>query len=213
MSEDVRDCIGIVEEYVDASWKRVSCDGFVYDGKMKPWCITDNVYAPDNPEKFDFLLVPTVALSQQEQQACWAALETIVACLHQNFGFDNQFVCVEFFVKNGEARVMEINPRISANQCPCFPRVLENGDAVEAMVRLQLGDCPPLPRPIPGRVGVALYRDPVPNTPEVVEKGEDLIYYDRQDKDAHVYAFGDNAETTVAKANSFYEELHTLAQR
>ena len=35
-------------------------------------------------------------------------------CFANRYAFDNQFICTEFFVKGDEARVMEINPRISA---------------------------------------------------------------------------------------------------
>ena len=209
IDKDCRDAAGIVEEYVDWSYKRVSCDCYLFDGKTYPFSIADNVYCKDNLEVFDHLMVPTQDLTEQEQDACWRQMDIICGSLHEKYGMDNQFICTEFFVKGDEAHVMEVNPRISANQAPCFRRVFENGCAVEAMIWLQLGVCPERPVHRPDVYGVSLYKGRIHGrtVPEIEHVGTDLTWYDRLDKDAHVYSYGPDPTAIIAAGNEFYNRL------
>merc|ERR1712226_725883 len=52
--------VGLSEEYVPAEIRRsvVGIDGFVHDGEIYHYCISDNVYDEKNVEKFDCIVTP-----------------------------------------------------------------------------------------------------------------------------------------------------------
>ena len=107
-----------------------------------------------------------------------------------------------------------------------------HGDAIATMILLQLGVRPPIPEYNKDYYSVALYKNRVtsgnemplykPNEDEISQikrffnlynerenmiDWETIIYYDRLDKDAHVYLGGTDAETVRNVGHYFYEMI------
>lgn len=206
-----RDVVGIVEEYVPPAIHKITADGWVQNGVVGRWCLTDNVYLEDEPEAFDCLNVPSVMLSEAETEACWQKFEEVVRDLADNHGMNNQFVDVELFVFSDERiEVMEINTRITANTQPNFSWVMDNGDVCNATIALQTGQ--PLIQPVHnGKYSVALYRDMITDIDEdepLISNADDTVFYYRKSLGvAHVYAVGDTHQQAYEKAQTFYDSL------
>ena len=128
-----------------AGRKVVSIDGFVCNGKVTHYCISDNVYKAAAPEEFDSLVTPSQRLSAAEIAACWAKYDTVTADLIRR-GLDNQFLDVEAFVLDVEGRAtvttMEVNCRTFCNQLPVFSRLFGNACMLSTAVDLLLGKPP-----------------------------------------------------------------------
>jgi len=237
LGEQTKGIVGLVEEYVHPASRRavVSIDGFVKDGAITHYCISDNVYDKDAPEMFDSLVTPTQRLSKAEISACWAKYDVVVADLVRR-GANNQFIDVEAFVlgDDGSAeegggggggavviKTMEVNCRTFSNQLPVFSKLFggEGGDGcmISAAIDLLLGETPPIDRSysetivIPAGAGLEGRAVGVcaylPLLPgcPTVVQSEDAWYYGVGGFDAHVYAFGKSGE---AAARARCEEFY-----
>lgn len=205
-----RNVVGVIEEYVPPCIQKVTADGWIQNGVVGCWCLTDNVYLEAEPETFDCLNVPSVRISEAEAEACWQKFEEVVQDLADNHGIDNQFIDVELFVfPGGRIEVMEINTRITANTQPNFSWVLDNGDVCNAMIALQTGQ--PLMQPVHnGKHSVALYRDTIElneREPLLINADATAFYYRKTSEAAHVYAVGDTHQQAYKKAQAFYDSL------
>merc|ERR1712063_78462 len=121
--------------------KAVSIDGFVSQGSVHHYCISDNVYRGDVPEEFDCLVTPTQRLTQREIDACWERYDNVAREFVQR-GLDNQFLDLEVFVvSNGdgpdsnasgtvEIKTIEVNCRTFANQLPIFSNLYGNSNPI-----------------------------------------------------------------------------------
>ena len=59
------------------------------------------------------------------------------------FGFNNQFLNMEFFVcEDGDVRLIEVNGRMSAVQIPSYLEILSSGDAIGALLDILRGEKP-----------------------------------------------------------------------
>ena len=221
--------VGIVEEYVDPQNRRsvVSIDGFVCRGEVFHFCISDNVYKVDDPDKFDSLVSPSQRLSECEIRACWAKYDAVLADLLAR-GVDNQFVDVEAFVLASppdgiantpvEVRTMEVNCRTFCNQMPIFSRLFggESGEGCmfSAAVDLLLGSKPPISQCFATKVvipcdssqnvtacrhvGVCAYAPLLAGCPSLVEsESRDATYYGVDGFPAHVYVVSAEGEAAA----------------
>lgn len=137
----------IVEEYVppDSLTKVVSVDGFLSNGKIVPWCITDNIYWKHRPAVFKGLSVPTT-LEEETQKKIWHVYTWLAETMGKH-GFNDQFLDMECFVIGEEQKikVMEINPRMFRMMAPVFHAVLDDGNVYKASLQLAKGVQPPKP--------------------------------------------------------------------
>jgi len=214
-----KESIGLLEEYVPTNVRKVSVDGAFVRGVGIPWCISDNIYRKDQPEVFDALQVPSNLTTPDEQAKIWEKFSEVVHGLNRltKGDFDCQFVCIEMFVfDSSRVEVMEVNIRVSANQFPCFNRVLDGGCPVMAQVKMQ-GSEPALKSPVHnGKYGIALYRnalDVAGPLRQTTEKDDfDATYYRRNTSLAHIYGYGASPEEAREAAERLYASLEEEAK-
>ncbi len=144
----------LVEEYIDFPHK-ACVDGCVSNGEILIWGISDSHYYDSKPECFaDFTFPSTLPESIQVQLKL--AYQKIVQQLIK-YGFDNQFVDVEFFVSDrGEIKVMEINGRMIPISAALYRQCLNQGDPYTALIQIGMGYQPKTPTPN-GLVGGIFY--------------------------------------------------------
>ena len=144
----------LVEEYIDFPYK-CCVDGCVSNGEILIWGISDSHYYTSKPECFaDFTFPSTLPEAIQEELK--RAYETIVQKLIE-YGFDNQFVDVEFFVSDkGEIKVMEINGRMIPISAALYRQCLNQGDPYTALIQIGMGCRPKIPT-VNGLVGGIFY--------------------------------------------------------
>ena len=134
---EARGIVGLLEEYVPNTVRKATVEGVIQNGVVHAFTISDNVYCEDEPEKFNYLCVPTQHLSPEEQESCRKLYAKVLHSLWKKFGLDNQFVNIEMFIfDDGTVKVMEINGRMSANQILSFRNALHVNPA-ETMMQLQ----------------------------------------------------------------------------
>jgi len=209
--------VGLVEEYIPLSERvsTVSIDGYIYNGKINHYIISDNVYQEENPEVFDSLVTPTQRLSKQQQELCWQLYDDVVSEFVSR-GLDNQFIDVEaFFLKNGRLEVMEVNCRTYSNLMPGFARVYGENCMMSAAIDLLRGVDPKYTHVMEntdGRKCVTTYNKVLENVPDVVEFNEAGTstwgaYYSPPDRSvSHVYCFGRETEKALrAQCDKLYE--------
>ena len=125
--------VGLVEEYVSPESRRVviSIDGYVWNGKIYHYCISDNVYKEKEgkPEEFSHLVTPSQRLTAQEIEACWKKYDIVCSDLVRR-GLNNQFLDVEAFILKKRSsedsivvKTMEVNARTFCNQLPMFSQL------------------------------------------------------------------------------------------
>jgi len=210
-----KESIGLLEEYVPPSVRKVSVDGAFVRGVVVPWCISDNIYKKDEPEVFDALELPSGLTTPEEQAKIWEVFAQVAHGLHSlsEGDFDCQFICIEMFVFDASrVEVMEVNIRISANQLPAFHHIMDGGCPLVAQVQMQ-GPTPTLKPPVPnGKFGICLYRQAVDSAGPLKQAskeadGFEAEYYRRNQALAHVYAYGASAKEARDAAESFYAKL------
>lgn len=206
------ECIGLLEEYIATSVRKVSVDGAFVQGTAIPWCISDNVYYKDKPEVFEALEVPSSRTSPEEQDRIWEVFSEVCHGLHRlsDGDFNCQFVCVEMFVFDStRVEVMEVNIRISANQLPTFHKVLDGGCPWAAQVLMQGPNPSALARPTPnGTFACCLYRatvsDAALQATDPIHDDFEAMYYRRNSAVAHVYGYG----TSPGEARNAAEQIY-----
>ena len=96
---------------------------------------------PSKPDVPQLLVLPSI-LPDNIQAKLWDAYDVIAQKLI-HFGFNNQFLNVEFFVcKDGDVRLLEVNGRVAAVQIPSFLEILSSGDAIESLLDILRGEKP-----------------------------------------------------------------------
>lgn len=126
--------IVLIEQFIP-SVTRCCVDGCVYDGEILIWGISEvNSYTgfPESTSNFSFpsLLSAEIQLNLKEQYI------HIVNKLI-NYGFNGQFVNVEFFVKEDNSlALIEINGRLSPVSATIYRQCLINGDPYEAILKM-----------------------------------------------------------------------------
>ena len=133
----------LVEEYIDFPYK-CCVDGCVSNGEILIWGICDSHYFASKPECLaDFTFPSTLPTSIQEKlnQAYKKIVQKLI-----DYGFDNQFVDIEFFVSDkGEIKVMEINGRMIPISASLYRQCLEGGDPYTALISIGMGASPKAP--------------------------------------------------------------------
>ena len=133
----------LIEEYIDFPHK-CCVDGCVSNGEILIWGISDNHYYSTQPECFaDYTFPSTLPLSIQEKLTL--AYKKIVQNLIE-YGFDNQFIDVEFFVSDkGEIKILEINGRMIPISASLYRQCLNQGDPYTALISICMGEKPKNP--------------------------------------------------------------------
>ena len=220
--------VGLVEEYANPEKRRtVSIDGWLHDGKVHHYAISENIYVQGAPEKFDSLVTPAPFVSAAIEKKLWHLYDTVAGDMIRR-GLCNQFFDVEAFIfPDGNVAVMEVNCRTFSNQLPIFGQVFEY-DMFSAAIDLLGNEAPGIDEdaahytPSPnGKIGVCTYYDKlIPGAPEVemktfhfADKLESMAWYYAPGPTypAHVYAVcpESNGGATEARAlcDRFYAEL------
>ncbi|EAW38065.1 acetyl-CoA carboxylase biotin carboxylase subunit family protein [Lyngbya sp. PCC 8106] len=144
----------LIEEYINFPHK-CCVDGCVSNGEILIWGISDGHYYSTKPECFaDYTFPSTLPLSIQKKlnQGYKRIIEILI-----EYGFDNQFVDVEFFVSNkGEIKVMEINGRMIPISTSLYRQCLNHGDPYTAIISICMGEKPKNPT-LNGLVGGIFY--------------------------------------------------------
>ncbi len=144
----------LVEEYIDFPYK-ACVDGCVSKGEILIWGICDSHYFSAKPECFADFTFPST-LPESIQANLKLAYEQIVQQLIE-YGFDNQFVDVEFFVsEEGEIKIMEINGRMIPVCASLYRQCLNQGDSYTALIEIGMG-CQPKTPTLNGKVGGIFY--------------------------------------------------------
>ncbi|MDJ1174627.1 ATP-grasp domain-containing protein [Roseofilum capinflatum] len=144
----------LVEEYIDSPYK-CCVDGCVSHGEILIWGISDSHYYANKPDCFADYSFPST-LPQLIQDKLKESYKKIVKTLI-DYGFDNQFVDVEFFVSdNGEIKIMEINGRMIPISASLYRQCLNQGDPYSALISIGMGDRPKAPT-LNGLVGGIFY--------------------------------------------------------
>lgn len=130
-------------------------DGCVSNGEILIWGISDSHYYSTKPECFaDYSFPSTLPRSVREKLN--RGYQQIVEILI-GYGFDNQFVDVEFFVsEKGEIKVMEINGRMIPVSASLYRQCLNGGDPYTALIGTGMGERPKTPT-LNGLVGGIFY--------------------------------------------------------
>lgn len=216
--------VGIVEQYVDPKGRRIcSIDGFIHNGKIYHYTISENVYKQDKPEELDSLVTPAQDLPPATETKLWELYDVLAGDLVRR-GINNQFLDYEGFVfPSGEVAVMEINCRTFSNQLPIFSLVFGEHDMLTAAIDLLGHRMPSFTKPIPKDVaGVCSYEPVIAGAPDIERKalrqGDDDVgtafYYSAgldRPYTAHIYVVLNNAAGGASRArqycNEFYQEL------
>jgi len=217
--------VGLVEEYIAPAGRRVvSVDGFVFQGKLHRYTMSENIYCENQPEVFDSLVTPAQGVGKALKAKLWALWEKVIGDLVAR-GLNNQFADVECFVlPDGRVEVMEVNCRTFSNQLPIFSRVFSAAGRTcmfSAALDLMNGQPPPFVGQVPdakNKVGVCAYMDVVPGAPDWYEsehEDEDCYasYYHVTGPGAgkypaHVYVVSTKgAEAARERCNTFHAEV------
>ena len=144
----------LVEAYIDVPHK-CCVDGCISQGDIVIWGISDSHYYLESPDSLaDFTFPSSLPPSIQNhlRQAYRDILNRLIA-----YGFDNQFIDVEFFVsEEGDLTVMEVNGRMAPAAAPLYRQCLSQGDPYTALINLGLGDRVSEPT-LNGQVGGTFY--------------------------------------------------------
>ena len=147
-----------MEEYVAPESRRVvvGIDGYVWNGNIYHYGISDNVYKEKEgkPEGFSHLVTPSQRLTAKDIEACWGKCDTVANDLVRR-GLNNQFLDVEAFILDDTiegsivVKTMEVNARTNANQLPMFSQLFGgdsgfDGCMFSAAVDMLRGIAPPM---------------------------------------------------------------------
>ncbi|MEG3641453.1 ATP-grasp domain-containing protein [Magnetococcus sp. PR-3] len=126
----------LLEQYMEHQ-HIFTVDGFVQDGEVQLWGISENLYATSNPLLLEGCLFPAQlddALTQKLESAYKAVVYPLI-----EQGFDRSFINAEFFMTSDqEIILMEINGRLPIILTPLYRCTLTGGDSVEAAIQLAL---------------------------------------------------------------------------
>lgn len=209
--------VGLVEEYMDPTVNRkvVAADGFICDGKVYRYILSDNFYRQDEPEVFDCTVTPTQQLSDLEANRVWELFDKVMNSLVQQ-GMDNQFVDLEIFVMPDRVEIMEINARAWPNQLPVFSMLFGPNCVFSATLDALAGDVlktVDIPPDCRGMVGVCCYVAPVEGQVSVVKSAHGEVFYYPVPGRCwhHVYSTDKTFLAAKQKCLDFYTELTSKA--
>lgn len=105
----------LVQKYMDmANAVCVNADGYVYDGEIFHWSMSDNIYSVSKPQCLLATTYPS-NVHKHMQSKVWKLFDAVIIKLI-GFGFNNSFVNVEVFVlQSGDVKLLEINPRVGGS--------------------------------------------------------------------------------------------------
>ena len=87
------------------------------------------------------MVFPSI-LPDNIQAKLWDAYDAIAQKL-VHFGFNNQFLNMEFFVcKDGDVRLIEVNGRMTSEMIPSYLEILSSGDTIGALLDILCGEKP-----------------------------------------------------------------------
>ncbi len=112
----------IIEKYIDDKYARMCVDGYLCNGKVGILSLWDNNYQKESPTTFESLSYPC-RLDDEIHTKAIKKFTEVLNELHELTKTDNQIFDIEFFIVDGEAQVMEINPRIGGNFLPFYEAV------------------------------------------------------------------------------------------
>ncbi len=134
----------IVEKHM-GDGTRVNADGYVFEGEIFHWSISDSLFSQSKPRYYFGAAVPTT-LPESTQQKVWKEFDAVVGKMI-SFGYNDAFTNVELFVlDSGEVKLMEVNPRKGGNLLRSGD-AFRNGNATLAQLQLAEGKNPGLPVP------------------------------------------------------------------
>ena len=137
--------IAVIEKHMGEA-ARINADGYVFNGGVFHWSLSDNLYWKKKPRCCFGTAHPT-ALSESAQVEVWKLFDAVVTRM-VDFGFNNSFVNVEVFVlDSGEVKLMEVNPRRGGSSVLCSREVFKDGDITLAELKLMEGMQPGPPVP------------------------------------------------------------------
>ncbi len=123
----------------------INADGYVFEGKIFHWSISDNLYSKSKP-CYSFGAAHPTTLPESTQQNIWSTYDAVVGKMIE-FGYANDFVNLEvFLLDSGEVKLMEVNQRIGGNLF-ASREVFTNGDIISAQLKLGQGKNPGRPTP------------------------------------------------------------------
>ncbi len=135
--------IGLIQKYMRDK-KCANADGYVFNGKIFHWTISDSIYSQLKPEYYFGSIQPS-AIKPSIKEKIWTLFDQVVGKMVE-YGFDNSFVNVEVFIcDTEEVRLMEINPRVGANTI-ASDKAYDNGNAIQAELMLAEGKNPKPPK-------------------------------------------------------------------
>ena len=104
--------IVILEEKIDYGNVTISsADVLCANGEVIPWGIHDNFYWPHKPLSVLGWGCPS-QVDSMLQSRIWQVMQTTAGLL-KKYGYKDQFLNAEVFVwKNGDVKILELNPRI-----------------------------------------------------------------------------------------------------
>jgi SAM-dependent methyltransferase len=212
--------VGIVEEYVDPNERVgiINVDGFIHEGKVYHYCLSDNVYLRDEPETFDYIVAPSQLVKPRSPEAdkLWKLYDDAIGDLARR-GCNNQFVNIEAFLyRDGRVEVQEINGRTFAPLVILLSRVYGAQNCMfAASLDLLWKKCPAcaadLPLADPGKtIGVCTFVDHIEGGTGVFDSSfGDMVYYS-PGKSGKAYCYGVGTEepaSLVSKCRAFHADL------
>ena len=129
----------ILEKHMGEAAK-INADGYVFDGKIFHWSISDSLFSQSMPRYYIGAIFPTT-LPESTQQNIWNVFDSVVGKMI-DFGYNNEFVNLEvFLLDSGEVKIMEINPRRGGNLL-ASGEVFIDGNVTVAQLKLAQGENP-----------------------------------------------------------------------
>ena len=119
---------------------QINADGYVFDGKIFHWSISDNLFSQSMP-LYSFGAINPTTLLESTQKNIWNVFDAVVGKMI-DFGYNNEFVNLEvFLLDSGEVKLLEVNPRRGGNLL-ASGEVFIDGNVTAAQLKLAQGENP-----------------------------------------------------------------------
>ncbi|XP_070570242.1 uncharacterized protein [Ptychodera flava] len=140
----------ILEEHVDAS-ATVAIDGFIANNQIIQWPAHDLLYWKSKPSCNKAFLLPS-NLDKDVLENVQRRYRDIATRM-MGYGYNNDFLSIEFLIqKNGDCKLMEVNPRMFSPLINLYNKCYTNGNPVQAL--LDFAQNKPIRRPIQVQYGL-----------------------------------------------------------
>jgi len=209
--------IGLIEEYVNPKYRKISVDGFIQNGKIYHYCISENVYKINDPEKFDYLLTPIKNITKKQINLVLELYDKIMNILVSK-GLDNQFCDIEMFlIENNihtNVKLMEVNCRAFSNQIPIFSQLYKEDSIIPISFKLlkniPVNDYDYLNKNLNSKVfGMCFYKKHIKNVPNITSSNG-ISYYKVNDDLAHIYIIGKSIKNMKNEIEYYYNNLKLI---